>query len=86
MLNHFHQFDFFLLKKHYCPECGKQLAKRRVVRIIQQDTKEAQKYSVFKGISHGEVKLSEYDLECRSCNFVYPLKELKAIEKEKRRK
>ena len=80
----YREFDFFLLKKHYCSKCGNLLLRKKVKRIIDQNSKEAYSYSIFDG-SSGDINLNKYCLECLKCNSIFTIKEQKIIEKAKKK-
>jgi len=78
---------FFLFKKHYCLNCQKILERKKCEKIVHSESAEAKDYdfSVADTFLFGNVKFITYYFECPNCKTVYTIKELKAIEKKKRK-
>jgi len=81
--------ELFLLKKHYCVQCGNRLNRKKIIRIIDENSEEAHKHRIgfvgdIGGSDSGDVKLTTYYLECKECNRTFTVKEQREIEKEKK--
>ena len=82
------RFEFFLLKKHYCFHCGNLLSRKKTIRMIDKNSEEASQYgnTAELGYISGDVKLTTYYLECKTCNATFTVKEQREIEKAQRKR
>ena len=70
-------YTFF--KKHYCPNCGNKLLRKKVSVVINSESSEAKDYDfeVADTIVKGDMKFSHIELYCNQCNKCYAIKEVK---------
>ena len=80
-MNYSNEFPIFLLRKHYCVQCGSLLVRKKQKRVIPWDSKEARHYDPFDNVFSGDVHLTYYCLECPNCMSVYTVKEQREFEK-----
>ncbi len=81
------EFDFFELKKHYCPKCEERLKKVKISKIINKKSPEAKNYDfsmcgdtgVRKAYYFGNVKFIKTAFFCEKCNRQYKISELKKL-------
>ncbi len=78
---------YMRIKKHNCPECGKQLKVVKFTKVVRAKTREAKKFDLTAaGQPLGErVKLVWYEFKCRDCDKTYTEKSMRQIEKQARR-
>lgn len=73
-------FMYMRLKKHNCPECGKQMKIVKMVKVVKSKTKEANNLNI--SACEGErVKFIWYEFQCKDCGKNYSEETLKPIEK-----
>ena len=73
-----HLFYIFL-KKHYCPNCGNKLLRKKVSAVINSESPEAKDYDfeVADVTVKGDMKFTHLELYCNQCNKYYTIKEVK---------
>ena len=73
-----HLFYIFL-KKHYCPNCGNKLLRKKVSAVINSESPEAKYYDfeVADMLVKGDMKFTHIELYCNQCNKYYTIKEVK---------
>ena len=78
---------YFLYKKHLCPVCQNTMARKKREKIVNSHSDEAKYYDfiVVDTPMLGDIKFITYYWECPHCKKVHDVKELKFLEKEKRR-
>ncbi len=78
---------YMRLRKHCCPECGKQMKVVKFTKVVRANTREAKNFDLTAaGQSLGEkVKLVWYEFKCRDCDKTYTEKSMRHIEKQARR-
>ena len=78
---------FYLLKKHICPVCNNLLERKRHEKIVHSQSEEAKDYDFFNGESYmyGNIKFVTFYFECSKCASTYKIRELKKLEKQKKR-
>ena len=78
---------FFLRKKHYCPNCHGVLVKNKREKIVDSCSEEAKNYdfSMADTFLHGTIKFITYYFNCPECKSIYEIRELKKLEKSKRK-
>lgn len=82
-IKYFNNDVFYLMKKHYCPDCNNLLKKVKVSRVVNSRSLESKNYD-FSGIDgylYGNVKFIWKELECPNCNRHITTGEMKRIEK-----
>ncbi len=80
-------FIYMRVRKHNCPECGKQMRVVKMTKTVRSKTKEAKGFDFSAcDISLGEkVKFIWYEFECKSCKKTYAEDKMKAIEKKQKK-
>ncbi len=70
---------YVFLKKHYCPECGNRLLRKKVSKIINSQSPSAKKYDFeVADISvKGDMNFVHIEFYCRQCKKYYTVKEAK---------
>ena len=68
-----------LLKKHYCPNCGNKLLRKKGSAVINSESPEAKDYDfeVADITVKGDMKFTHIELYCNQCNKYYTIKEAK---------
>ena len=77
-------FIYMRLKKHNCPECGKQMKIVKMVKVVKSKTKEANGFNVPAcDVAPGEkAKYIWYDFKCKDCGKNYTEEALRPIERK----
>ncbi len=72
-------FFYTFLKKHYCPNCGNKLLRKKVSVVINSESPEAKDYDfeVADTIVKGDMKFTHIELYCNQCNKYYAIKKAK---------
>ena len=72
-------FFYTFLKKHYCPNCGNKLLRKKVSTVINSESLEAKDYDfeVADITVKGDMKFTRVELYCNQCNKYYTIKEAK---------
>ena len=78
---------YFLFKKHYCSNCRGTLERKKREKIVHSESAEAKDYdfSMADTFLYGNIKFTTYYFKCPECETIYEIKELKKLEKEKRK-
>jgi len=78
---------YFLYKKHYCFNCQGVLERKKREKIVHSESEEAKNYdfAMVDTFLRGNIKFITYYFECPKCKTIYEIKELKKMEKEKRK-
>ena len=73
-------------KKHYCPDCGKKLAKTKVSRIVNSNSPEADDFDFHAQDTYmiGNVKFIWTEFQCSACKKNFTIDEMKQIEKSQK--
>ncbi len=73
-----HLFYTFL-KKHYCPNCGNKLLRKKISAVINSESPEAKDYDfeVADITVKGDMKFTHIEFYCNQCNKYYTVKEAK---------
>ncbi len=77
-------FVYMKLKKHACPECGKQMKVVKMKKTVKANTKEAASFDFTAANTRlGErVKFIWFEFRCRDCEVQYTEEALRKIEKK----
>ena len=70
-------YTFF--KKHYCPNCGNKLSKKKASAVINSESPEAKNYDfeVADITVKGGMKFTYIEFFCNQCHKYYTVKEAK---------
>lgn len=73
---------FYLIKKHFCPDCKTLLKKVKVSRIVNSSSPEAKDFDFTSGDSwlFGDIKFIWKEFECPKCGRRITVKEMQKIE------
>ena len=77
----------YLRKKHYCPDCQKELKVIKVTHVVNWKSPEAKKYdfSAARGTYYiGNVKFHWKELQCPYCNRQFTAEQMRGIEGKNR--
>ena len=79
---------FYLRKKHLCPNCITALGLKKREVIVNSESEEAKNYdfSCVDTYLRGNIKFVTFYFECPSCQTAYEIKELKKLEKARKKK
>ena len=80
-------FIYMRVKKHNCPECGKQLKVIKMTKTVKSKTKEANNFNFSAcDMPLGEkVKFIWYEFRCKDCKTTYTEEAMKAAEKQQKK-
>ncbi len=71
---------YVYLKKHYCSACGSKLMRKKISKIINSQSPEAENYD-FSDVDgyciKGNIKFTHIEFYCNQCNKHYTIKEAK---------
>lgn len=78
---------FVNCKKHFCPDCGKELGKVKVSKIVNWRSEEAKDFdfSFGDGYMIGDVKFTWTEFQCSNCQKNFKIEEIRQIEKKRRK-
>ncbi len=70
-------------KKHYCPHCQKKLKIKKVSKVVNSKSPEAEEYDFSLGDTFlvGNVEFYYHTFYCPTCNTQYSVKQMKKLEK-----
>ena len=85
-IKYFNENVFYMMKKHYCPDCKSLLKKIKVSRIINNRSPEAKNFDFEFSDSwiSGKIKFIWKEFECPECKRHITVKEMKEIEKREK--
>ena len=72
----YEHFSYTFLKKHYCPNCGNKLLRKKVSEVINLESPEAKNYDfeVADVTVKGDMKFIHVELYCNQCNKYHTIK------------
>ena len=70
-------------KKHYCIDCGEQMTKIKVSKIVNSNSPEAKNFDFHTVDNYmiGDVKFIWIEFQCPKCKRQFTIEEMKRIEK-----
>ena len=70
---------FVYFKKHFCPDCGNQLMRQKVSKIVYSDSEEAKNYDfeVCDFAVRGNMKFTHIEFFCPVCQRYFTVREIK---------
>ena len=87
-IHYFNHDVFYLWKKHYCPQCKKQLKTIKVSRVVDTNSPEAKQFPSRKyygiPIAVKKVKYVWKEFQCLNCAKHFTIQDIKNIEAEER--
>ncbi len=81
-IKYFNNDVFYMMKKHYCPDCKTLLKKVKVSRIVNSKSPEAKNFD-FSDVD-GNVKFVWKEFECSECKRHITVSEMREIEKREK--
>lgn len=81
-IKYFNNDIFYMMKKHYCPDCKALLKKVKVSRIVNSKSPEAKNFD-FSDVD-GNVKFVWKEFECSECKRHITVSEMREIEKREK--
>ncbi len=74
------------LKKHFCPECNRELERVKVSKIVNSKSPEADEFDFQAGDTYmiGNVKFIWTEFRCPVCGKQFAIDEMRRIEKKKK--